>query len=84
METNVIVGVLLIVVGLSLYLQAEDFLSSLPGNFAFFSGVIVATWGASHELFKGLFYLAIASLALIVISLAVFIYKAKHINERKP
>lgn len=77
METNVVVGGLLIVVGLSLYFLAEDFLSSLPGNFAFFGGVITATWGTTHEIFKGFFYLAIASLVLIVISIIVFICKAR-------
>jgi len=83
METNVIVGGLLIIVGLSLYFLAEDYLSSLPGNFAFFGGVIVATWGASHELVRVFFYLAVASLIFIVISVAVFIYRARNVGERQ-
>lgn len=83
METNVIVGGLLIAVGLYLYFLAADWLTSLPGNFTFFGGVIVATWGTTNEFFKGLFYLAIASLVFIVVGLSVFIYKARHNIERE-
>lgn len=65
-ETQTFIGAVLIFVGFFAYLAAVDVLTSLPGNFLFFTGVIVLCWGSeSHSVGQFFFWMAVASLAWI-------------------
>lgn len=67
MELQTFIGISLIVLGVLAYLAAVDVLTSLPGNFLFFIGVIVLCWGSeSNSAGQGFFWMTVASLALIL------------------
>lgn len=67
MELQTFIGIFLIVLGLLAYLAAVDVLTSLPGNFLFFIGVIVLCWGSkSNSAGQVFFWMAVASLAWIL------------------
>lgn len=75
MDVNVVAGLVLVLLGLGLYLAASDLFTAVPGNVAFFSGVVVATW--ESQKLKSLFYLAVASLVFVFCALGVVINQAR-------
>lgn len=65
-ETQAFIGAVLIFLGLLAYFAAVDVLTSLPGNFLFFVGVIVLCWGSdSNSPAQVFLWLAVASLTWI-------------------
>lgn len=64
--SQITIGAVVTVLGILAYLAAVDVVTSLPGNFLFFGGVLIMTWGSENPAAKGFFTLALLSLIFIV------------------
>lgn len=78
------VGALMAIIGVVVYMAAGDFITSLPGNFLFFGGVIAMTWGSEHEVAKAFQVMAILSLVFIVSVVGHMLYRARKQSSPQP
>ena len=83
MELQTFIGLFIMALGLMFYFMAFDAITAIPGNVLFFSGCIVACWGAQNEFAKSMLILASFCLLIVMAFVAWLIWGIKKNKPKK-